>query len=474
MAKPLKEQFELFKQALTSKSFSKESPVFAKALEWIRKVETELPDQSLSELSALVCDSFNVSEEELFYELAGIKKGLTVQEGEVPTPQEAENFLLDFFSKSDSIFHKHILYTEESEAPLLFHVFCLFLCIGAVLRRNVFFEMGYFRYYPCLSIILIGPSGRVKKTSCGDIVLKYLYELGCTKIYAEKITPEALAAVMEEDARGLIYAPEMSNSFGKQKYMTGAVTLLTRLLDQPDILPISTLGRGEQTLHNVGISALFGTTPDWLVNNTSEETFGGGFFGRQIICFQNDSARVKPHPKPISSRRVDVLIALNELLQFKGEMTKSPELSGVYNKWYNENKALCRNPPHELLAQYYDRKGGHVIRLAMILHLAEHKNRVLCVECFEKAVRLLGFTELFLPQMLQVMFRTESGLETEYVLNMLRSNGGVLLHSDFVRKVQYRMDASKLKKLLESLKEGRQVEERSGKLGHIWMLKGAS
>src|SRR5216684_1518766 len=332
--------------------------------------------------------------------------------------------------------------------------------------------MGYYRLYPTLGVIILGPSG-IKKTSAANITVDLLQRLGLVKIYSEKLTPEALINTMQgKEAVGLIYAPEMTVFLNKQKYNEGLVQIITRFMDCPDIWKSETIGRGENVLHNVAVSSLMCSTLDWFIRSTPEDSFGGGFIARNLLIVQEASGRCEPIPLPgDESIRLGLVNDLADIHSLEGEATLDRLAHARYFDWYKrEHQELMERPEHDMLSTYYNRKPDHVKRIAICLHIIEHRDLMICYDCFERALQLVNWTEQFLPKMLEQMFKTQVGEGQDLILRHIK-NGVKITHSDLMRKVGYRMNAAEVKAHILSLKEARLVQEHSDNIGHYYTLQ---
>jgi hypothetical protein len=137
-------------------------------------------------------------------------------------------------------------------------------------------------------------------------------------------------------------------------------------------------------------------------------------------------------------------------------------------EWYNTNHIQdTQNPEHEMLATDHNRKPDHLKRVAINLHFAEHKTLQLCSDCFDRALNLLNWTEQFLPDLLQQMFKSSIGEMNEQVLRIINAFSPIP-HSDLVRKVSGKMSAQELRNVVQSLKEANLVVERIDNVGHYY------
>jgi len=221
-----REQLAKLVRLLQSRKFPRDGPIFLQVLEFlqIRTQNFEIGEEERRALRKLMCDSFELTEEELQYEIVGASSGnghSTTEDAGILEAVELEGQLSNLLP-TRGFLRDYVDYTSHSEAPLAYHVFSALCGIGALLNRRVWINMGYYRVFPALGIIILGPSG-IKKTSAANIIVDLLSTIGLVKIYSEKVTPEALVDAMKGDAVGLLYAPEMTVFLSKVKYMEGMV-----------------------------------------------------------------------------------------------------------------------------------------------------------------------------------------------------------------------------------------------------------
>lgn len=461
------EQLDKFKVLLQLGPYAKDDPLFDHAINWIRGFPGELSEDSKSELRELIKTAFQLTDEEFQHALMGKVHQPKLYHADALA---LEKELLDLIPKG-GFYDRYVTYTSHSEAPLAYHLFSALVGVGANVNRRVWFDMGYYRLFPNLGIIILGPSG-IKKTSAANIMVNMLSELEMVKIYSEKLTPEQLIEAMKDMPQGLIYAPEMAVFLGRQRYMEGIVPLITRFMDCPDVWSSETIMRGKKTLRDVAISSLMCSTLDWFITNTSEDVVSGGFIARNIIVSQEQSPRLEPIPKPGDRQvRTNLMSELSSVHQLQGELTFTPRVMATYDAWYRDQKRRMGNQPHELLKTYYERKPDHVKRIAMCLHLADHCDLTLCPDCFDRALAILDWIEKFLPAIVRRLFKTSMGHDQDLVLATIKAAGGIIDHGMLMRRLQYKGDSKWLKNLVESLKEADQVTEQVDKLMHVYSIK---
>lgn len=465
------EQLEMFKILLKGRKYRIGDERFVQVITWIRSFPKTLKPSERELVRVLVCESFDITQEALDGYVVGkaennIRSNEADREEAIRLERELEGIL-----PQSGLLRQYVDYTSRSEAPLAYHVFSFLCAVGSVLNRRVWFDMGYYRLYPTLGIIILGPSG-IKKTSAANIAVDILQKLGLVKVYSEKLTPEALIDAMKGDnAVGLIYAPEMAVFLNKQQYNEGLVQLITRFMDCPDVWESGTIGRGKSVIRNIAISSIMCSTPDWFVSSTPSDSFGGGFVARNLLVVQTSSARCEPIPDPGDSKLRDVIgDSLAGLHALEGQVVFDRYAWNTYDDWYRGvHQDEIKHPSHELLATYHNRKPDHLKRIAICLHFAEHQSFELCRECFEMAISLLDWTEQFLPTLLQHMFRSQAGEAHDLVLRAIRAQQP-MKHSNLVRLMSHRMNAAELKTVLQSLKEAHVIVERVDNVAHYYDL----
>jgi len=486
LSRTIPEQLALFRGAMEGKKLPRTHPAFEGVTNFLKTLHPgSVPVDERESLKTLVCETFELTTDELIEVVYGIQNnngtsqiGANFKRSHYD-PELAEREL-DALIPETGFFRDYVEYTSRAEAPLPYHFFSSVVGVAAVCNRRIWVEMGYFNFYPATGVIILGPSG-LRKTSAADIIVKMLQELQITPIYSEKLTPEALIDSMKgENATGLIYAPEMAVFLNKQKYNEGLVQLITRFMDCPDEWASGTIMRGKTPLRNIAISVLMCSTPDWFVTNIPEDTFGGGFMARNLLVVQESSVRCEPIPRPgdpTIKERLMMQLAWFHTFMGACKIAGHTGIQGCACKfcsWYRKHTIDSQHPEHELLGTYYQRKQGHVARLAMCLHVGTHYEydiHTICEECFERAVKILDWNEKFLPNLFRQLFKTQAGQDAEIILRAIRSSGGSISHSGLVRKMQYKFAATQVKSIIASLKEAGQLREENNVLGHLYILE---
>jgi hypothetical protein len=469
-ARTPQEQFEIFRSMLASKrGLSVEGALFEAVLTWLR-FPLEVEEEQRKEIAELTCQAFGITYDDLMRRIVG---GTPSPSEGPPDPVSIavrrERELQTLLPKR-GFFADYCRFTLNSEAPLVYHIFCALAGVAATVNRRVHFNLGTQSIYPPLGVLILGPSG-IKKTSAADIIVDILNEMQLTPVYAEKLTPEALIDSMKGgNATGLVYSPEMTVLISRQRYMESIIPLLTRFMDSPNLWKSETIMRGKGVLHDVAITCLMCSTLDWFIKNTPETLFGGGFIARNIMVLQEYSTRVIALPKPQDAKlREKLILELASLHEFQGEMSFDKEARDAHIELYEHDK-VNRIAEHEILETYYQRKHSHLIRVSMCLHLAECKDLTICYRCWKRALDILNWTERFLPTLAARMFKNTWGEDQDLLIKKIHAAGGSIRHTDLIRRLQYRMSASQVRSLVGSLKEAGLIKEHRTAIDHVYTL----
>jgi hypothetical protein len=311
--------------------------------------------------------------------------------------------------------YDYLQYTKNTEPPTVFHVFAAMVALGASMERRVYFSRG----------------------AAGNI-----YPNLCVEAYKDS-----------DKACGVIYAPELAVFLGKQKYQEGMVPMLTALFDCPDVWKSATIMRGAAELRNVAFSMVGCSTIDWIQTAIPKDAFGGGFMSRLLWVVQEDTPRSFPIPPEADKTLKNKLVThLQGLRKIKGQFKMTAEADDWYRSWYSAR--AFDGIGSKQYAGYFERKPTHVIRIAMILAIAEGKyDLVLSKYDLERANRFLLWVEDWLPDTFDEMNSNMIGEDHTRLLQTLKKAGGFMKHSELLRRNSRRMNKFTFKNAMDTLRD---------------------
>lgn len=464
-------QIEVVLRVLEGKTYARSSPIFQSTLDWLAYATTVLNDVAMVErLINAACHSFTMPRAELYGLLGGIRVPVNGTAASAYAKAKGSDEMLRGILPKAGWFEWYDDYTRQTESPLSYHIFSSFCILGAALGRRVKMRMGFFDIFPNWCCVLIGPTGRVKKTSAANIAKSFISGMALCPIMADALTPEALGTALARDGgHQMVYAPEFAVLFNRQKYNETLTTRIIRLLDCPQTFEVETVARGKEEVHDVALSFLGCSTPSLFTGATPDMVTSSGFLNRFLLVIEDDTDREFPVPEK-GERRLEIKIeeTIKYAKKLEGEMILSTTSFALYKKWYHDRREYIRGISDEIHAEAIERGADHMLRTAMLMHIAQHRTAEVCEDCFGRALQLLQFTERNLPYMVGQIRKSQRDADSDRILQILKRNGNIQSHSDLLRKS--RLDATSFKRAVGTLLEARTVTEKKHGSIHLYVL----
>jgi hypothetical protein len=377
-----------------------------------------------------------------------------------------------------TLLEKYLKFTEDSEAPELYHIWSFLTVFGYLFRKEVYLDMGFFRLYPGqLFVFLVGPPAVKKSTAIEIATNLFLPSFPEMHITSGKLSTQALIDSLESrpimngttlttsDSITLIKSGELANFIPKQSYIEEIIPFLTDAFDARDEeWTYSTRSAGSITLKNTLITFLAGTTSDWLFSNIPESAWGGGFMSRIILVNQPDCDRENAIPSiSLKGRRLKLEILTETIYlmnRLKGEFFWSKEGRQWYTEWYSQFKRNQPKNASNALTHYYARKPIHLLKIGMTIAIMQNRSLFLTQKALETAEELFVALEIFLPDLLERRIVANPIAEQcQNVLDFLRGKGGTVTKSDLLRGLwRSGLNSSALDLVLDTLLQADLVE----------------
>jgi hypothetical protein len=316
--------------------------------------------------------------------------------------------------------------------------------------------------------LLIGPSG-LKKTTSSDFAIELIHAARLKlsqddavrlNVMASRMSTEALWVdiipsdgagfrrnVETVDAVGLLYAPEMSATFGSATYMDGMSTAVTRLNDAPTggfNWTTGTFERGfiemyfkkdgeeRKVLWNPCIGMLAGTTPDGLADEMPAHIRTTGFLARVIPVWELYTGRGMNLLLGPGKREDDMREPLIEMLaQFamlSGEARVTPAAEKLLADVWGAGKMRVVEE-NAMLDAFIEREQDHTHRIAMVMACDElvaagrtgHQAVIWVGEAhYEAALKLIKGCKEKLLESYSPMGRKHSGGLQHYIMFLVK------------------------------------------------------
>lgn len=280
-------------------------------------------------------------------------------------------------------------YASFSEAPKHMHFWTGVSTIAGALRRQVWVDMAYFKWFPNFFVILVAPPGIVSKSTTASIGMSLLKKVPDVKFGPDVVTWQALVTSFAESTISFQYQGEFhaqsaitieSSEFGnllnpQDKEM---VDLLVSLWDgKQGAFEKKTKGSGTDIVENPWINLIACTTPAWIAGNFPEYMIGGGFTSRCLFVYADKKAKLVAYPSDLVpddmvQKAQNLVQDLCQISTLAGPYVLTPEAKKWGNIWYEAHyEAKHINLDDERFGGYLARKQTHIHKLAMILAAAE-------------------------------------------------------------------------------------------------------
>lgn len=339
----------------------------------------------------------------------------------------------------DDWLESYLKFTQNSESPVLYHLWSGIAAISSCLRRKCFSNWGLQGYvYPNMYIVLVGPPGGRKGTAM-KIAKSMVVNLGVPTssdalgstqiLYREIMDAEDEFHTKDGKVRkhkSLSIWSEEFQVFLSDKDQTLRAAL-TDLFDCPDKWNYSTLKRGQEDLSNCFLSIIGAITPSLLQDKLTMDAVGGGLLSRVILIV--GYGPIKKIALPFLSKddqqlQKDLAKDLEQINLLAGPFILSREYLSTYSKWYNNDSGADGIDSDKFLG-YNSRRALQIKKLSMILSASENNEMMLQPHHFHKALHIIKETEQEMPN---AFFGIGRGVHAEVLTSIMRY---IESHRDF-------------------------------------------
>lgn len=366
-------------------------------------------------------------------------------------------------------------YCRGLEGPEIFDRWTGVSVVASALQRKVFYDRGYFQIYPNFYITLVGPTG-VKKTTSGNqgmFLLNDIKQTGQIEIIKGKLTSWYVFDFLGELTTKwnrcwcTIYAPEFKAMMAEIN-KTELVTALTDLYDSPAHHEVR-LKSGVAEFKDVCINLLACSTPEWLTTGLSTDDISGGFTGRFIYVYSEQSGTPVPFPEDNRTQDFDVLRSelvqdLMVISQLKSRAVMDRESKDFYAEWY------CRQQEDwndERLRGYFSRKGDTLIKLCMVLQASKEDSMVIGLDTLKEAMTMLTKLEANMSRALSGVTDDPIVRTKDLVVSQLRAAPNMSLLKSEILQRNWGISEDNLRRAIETLISALMIKQKVETTGDI-------
>ncbi len=365
------------------------------------------------------------------------------------------------------------------ESPNIFNLWAGIVTISGALRRKVWIPHPPKRLHANVFVILVSPPGRSRKNSAITVSMDLLEDISGVTILAEDITREALLKDMANCQSRFMYndkpvehssliavSSELSVFLGFKELKLLAT--LCDLYDARNRFVYKTKGKGTDHILAPWLTLFGGTTPDWLVSSLPMDAHGGGFTSRVIFVVSEERGKAKSRgnpPKAALALYDDLAHDLRAIAVQSGEYQWAPDAGTYYDEWYEEyyEKDMTKivSP---WLTGYYERKPTHIVKLAMILSMAENDSLILEKHHIESSMNMLGLTEIEMPRAFKGSGRGNLSQDIWNVLDLIQKRKKATF-SDILVVNTANFSKTTLEEILDTLVASKNIKKEAGDNG---------
>jgi hypothetical protein len=405
------------------------------------------------------------------------------------TKRHFENFLSAYFD-----------YARDGFCPDEFHRWIGLSVLAGAVQRKISLRDGKIFHVPNIYVMLVSHPAVGKSTAIerGTELLEemrkqYAHDF---RIIPNQATEPALIDLMKIVERypidggrlllphssGYFYASEASAS-ALQNTCGDFVAAMTAFYDCPKYFRKKLKGEQHSVeIENACMNMLAGSTFEYLRNLVNETSVMGGFASRNIYVVSKErKVREKKWGVDIAKdeetkqKLVQDLAHINTLA---GPMQPTTEWIRCVEKWFPQFDQYLKDLNSPRLESLLGRKGTNLIKVCMLLSIAESDCLILTQKHFEEAKEIIDRVTEDVPDVLAsaIMANTESqnGLN-HFILHTIKRNGGRILMSALRKAiVNNGNDPTKFESTLTFMREAQEIKTHNeGSLIYVELLPNA-
>ena len=361
----------------------------------------------------------------------------------------------------------------HTDAPINFLQWCCFSLIGGVMKRKFYIKQSVYRIMPNQYIILVGGPGVGKGTSLHfvwDLVRKgqpMLANVIPDRITTEKViemiavgwggAPKAMGQQLvmgPKDHTVTIFSPELKSLLKSTDEM---MTFLVDVWDRSDYTYL-TKNAGEAHISDMCTSMVGATVPEHIrnIDRAKDMSVKGGFSSRCLFIY-SDRPPKRKNLQPLedcpSSTRI--LNAIKNDLAYiaslpDGEYILSPEAKLSLENFMDQTD--YHDLDTEAVSNFKSRRDTHVLKLAMVLAISRHDDRIIDKVDIDKAIGFVHKVMRDVDTVFEGVGDSDLALATSKVSKYLEAKG-VASRKDLITALHRHMNPDVLDRVLYVLRE---------------------
>lgn len=337
----------------------------------------------------------------------------------------------------------YLEYSSYSEAPAHMRFWSAVSAIAGALRRKVWIDQAYFKWYPNFYIVIVAPPGVVSKTTTAGVAMALLRKVKGIKFGPDVVTWPSLVTSFAESAEMFEYQGQWltqcamtleSGEFGNllDPQDRQMVDLLVSLWDgKQGAFTKETKFSGKDSVENPWINLVACTTPSWIAGNFPEYMIGGGFTSRCIFVYAEKKAKEVAYPilevpKDLPQQAERLVEDLTQISNLVGEYRLTPEAYEWGKAWYHHhNTTVNKKLTDERFGGYLARKQTHIHKLSIILAASESDSMWITDRHLALADTMVSDLEDDMAMVFSKIGRSDESYHSETLLSYIKKMGKV-------------------------------------------------
>lgn len=364
----------------------------------------------------------------------------------------------------DNWLQEYELYTSGHEIPELYSRWVGLGLIACVLKQNIWLDMGTFKLYPNIFLIIVDEAAAGKSHAIEKFGLDLLRKADSKDasnnrlyIYNQRITSAAMIKSMAQlyKDKGVHCVTVVAEELGFFTDMSGdnmnISNVLIKTFDNGD-LSSETIARSLDFTPNAQLNIIGGTTPGSLKDSVGKKFLETGALSRMIFIHSEELSEPMPFPIPPSGNRMRKEYLADDLNEFKtlrGAFQWSKGAIEHYEGWYCQTYKDLEIRKDKLLVK---RIASKMLKIAMILSVARKHNLTLELSDIIDAISMRNQALNNYTYIDNKLMMNEFGDKIESLLSIIKTNKKIR-HSDLLRKTHHYMGLIEFKNGIETLME---------------------